>query len=174
MKGVRQVTADDALKALTGASSVAAAARAAGCSRALLHKRAQEDSRVMEALRAVTKPSAPPTERTERRHRAEVRIEAPPELIDDPDVVLALATLRAVAKGERDGEDCSPSAHVAAAKALLAAAESRVAAARLAAAAAKAPEVRAEGLDVARDDEVAGGKPPPLNLERARAAVLGL
>ena len=81
-----------------------------------------------------------------------MRAELPAELLDDPDVSLGLETLRAVARGERDGEQASPSAHVAAAKALVAYGEARVAAARAAAAAASVgkPEP-AKGSDSANE-----------------------
>lgn len=109
----------DALRALQGAASISAAARAAGCSRAMLLRRAEEDQRVAEAVLVVSRSRAfaASSARTWRRRRASVRAAMLPELLADPDVALGLATLRAVARGERGDDE---GARVSAARALLA------------------------------------------------------
>ena len=155
-------------EALRGASSVAEAARAAGCSRALIYQRAEEDGEVAAELERI-RANRGSSERSRRRHRqrdrevlAEAGAEpgsvegdgpspkpAPSEVRPESLRDLALRTLCVVAA--KGGKGDAP--RVAAARELLRYAE------------ALAVRDRASERD---DDEGA----PTINLEAARAELL--
>jgi transposase-like protein len=118
MKGERDERARaKVLEVLASGGSVTAAAKAAGVARQTPYQWADRgDTEMADALAASKQrgrgegkgdgPGAP--------RAAPARREKP-----HPDENLALDTLREVARGNRDGEGCSPGAHVQAAKALL-------------------------------------------------------
>lgn len=99
MRGIRQTSCQEALEALRGADSVTDAARAAGCSRALIYQRAEEDELVRAEL--------------ERIRSGQRRRKASPT---NPDIKLGLETLREIC---RDSE-AKEHVRLAAAKALIA------------------------------------------------------
>lgn len=116
MKGERDERARaKVLAELAAGRSVTAAAKAAGVARTTPYQWADRgDDQMREALESARKgrpvegtpsvpcPQGPPSPK--RLHK---------------DERLAIQTLRAVARGERDGKECAPGAHVAAARALL-------------------------------------------------------
>lgn len=164
MRGVDDAAKRAALlKALRGGASVAEAAKASGYERSYVYRKARVDQELADVLaeRGVGR----------RREKGQAPATAPAALgpsapSDDPDVRLALETLRQVAQS--GGKEDSP--RVAAAKALLAYGEAKAAAAR----AAKAAEKQGSGRPVPEEPAAGDAGPEPINLERARAAVLGL
>lgn len=105
------------LEVLAAGGSVTAAAKAAGVARQTPYQWADRgDDEMRDALAG-----------SKRRGRGEGKGDGPgapraaPARREKPhaDELLALDALREVARGERDGEGCSPGAHVNAAKALL-------------------------------------------------------
>lgn len=119
MKGERDEEARrKVLEVLAAGGSVTAAAKAAGIARQTPYQWAdRKDEEMRLALAAAKRRGRGGGPAAGRAPAARPPHERPRK--PNADEALALETLRAVARGDRDGEDTSPSAHVQAAKGLL-------------------------------------------------------